>query len=153
MTRQQEREEWVRLNTCSFCIGSHLHTCTGYRCEPAIEQAKQYYDEIIMRKKEMKTIYVRTDTLKEATKCAMKLYTILRDYTPVIADLHRGRKAVQTKNTYVRYISEQQNIDGLTCDIPVGFGQQGKIMAKGKEYPKLHSLKDIAKYIVKEELK
>lgn len=41
--RQQDRAEWVRLNTCRFCVGSYLHSCTGYRCEPAIKEAEEYF--------------------------------------------------------------------------------------------------------------
>lgn len=55
MTRQQDREEWVRLNTCRFCIGSHLHTCTGYRCEPAIKQAEEYFDKVVRMKMKQAT--------------------------------------------------------------------------------------------------
>lgn len=55
MTRQQDREEWARLNTCRFCIGSHLHTCTGYRCEPAIKQAEEYFDKVVRMKMKQAT--------------------------------------------------------------------------------------------------
>lgn len=41
--RERDRDEWVRLNTCRFCVGSHLHSCTGYRCEPAIKEAEEYF--------------------------------------------------------------------------------------------------------------
>lgn len=44
--RQQDRDEWVRLNTCRVCIGSHLHSCTGYDCRDAIKQAREYCDKI-----------------------------------------------------------------------------------------------------------
>jgi hypothetical protein len=36
----------------------------------------------------MKTIYIRTGTKREAIERAACLYEILRDKTPVIADLH-----------------------------------------------------------------
>lgn len=39
----------------------------------------------------MKTVYVRTKTKDEARKRAEWLYMILRDYTPVIADLHTSK--------------------------------------------------------------
>ena len=39
----------------------------------------------------MKTVYVRTKTKDEARKRAEWLYMILRDCTPVIADLHTSK--------------------------------------------------------------
>lgn len=47
MTQQQIREEWVELNACKFCIGSHLHTCTSYQCKPAVEKAAEYFEEVV----------------------------------------------------------------------------------------------------------
>lgn len=44
--RQQGRDEWVRFNTCRFCMGSHLHSCTGYDCKDAIKQAKEEFDKM-----------------------------------------------------------------------------------------------------------
>lgn len=38
------RDEWVRLNTCKFCIGSHLHSCSGYDCRTAAKEATEYFD-------------------------------------------------------------------------------------------------------------
>lgn len=66
--RQQDRTEWVRLNTCRICIGSHLHTCTGYDCRYAVKQAEEYFDRIIKRESErMKMFRVRV-ILKNATQ-------------------------------------------------------------------------------------
>lgn len=48
--RQQDRDEWVRLNTCRFCIGSHLHSCTGYDCRDAIRQAEEAFDKMKMNR-------------------------------------------------------------------------------------------------------
>lgn len=45
----------------------------------------------------MKTVYVRTKTKDEARKRAEWLYMILRDYTPVIADLHTSKAQVVTE--------------------------------------------------------
>lgn len=38
------REEWVKLNTCKFCVGSHLHSCTGYDCREAVKKAEEYFE-------------------------------------------------------------------------------------------------------------
>ena len=49
MTRTEYKEEWVRLNTCSFCLGSQRHTCTSFRCQPAYERAKEYFENVIAK--------------------------------------------------------------------------------------------------------
>ena len=41
---KQDREEWVRMNTCKFCVGSRLHSCTGYDCRDALKDAEEYFD-------------------------------------------------------------------------------------------------------------
>lgn len=41
-----DREEWVKLNTCKFCVGSHLHSCTGYDCREAVKKAEEYFDRM-----------------------------------------------------------------------------------------------------------
>ena len=46
----------------------------------------------------MKTVYVRTKTKDEARKRAEWLYMILRDCTPVIADLHTSKAQVATES-------------------------------------------------------
>lgn len=46
----------------------------------------------------MKTVYVRTKTKDEARKRAEWLYMILRDCTPVIADLHTSKAQVVTES-------------------------------------------------------
>lgn len=39
-----DREEvWIKRNACSFCNGSHLHTCSGYDCKEAVGRARGYY--------------------------------------------------------------------------------------------------------------
>ena len=43
----------------------------------------------------MKTIYIRTGTKREAIERAACLYEILRDKTPVIADLHTTKYIVE----------------------------------------------------------
>ena len=52
MSGQQSREECVRLNTCGFCSGSHLHSCTGYDCREAIKKAEEQFDRMAERRKQ-----------------------------------------------------------------------------------------------------
>lgn len=82
--------------------------------------------------KEMKTIYIRTGTKREAIERAACLYEILRDKTPVIADLNTIKAEVQTENVLVKYVPKSFVMDGIRCDIAVGFGQQSRI-ATGKK--------------------
>lgn len=101
--------------------------------------------------KEMKTIYIRTGTKREAIERAACLYEILRDKTPVIADLHTIKAEVQTENVLVKYVPKSFVMDGIRCDITVGFGQQSRIATGKKERYDLYDEKQIAKYIVEEE--
>ena len=55
MTWQQYREEWVRLNACKFCKGSHMHTCSLYQCKPAVKKAEEYFETVIAQE-EMRTM-------------------------------------------------------------------------------------------------
>lgn len=55
MTWQQYREEWVRLNVCKFCKGSHMHTCSLYQCKPAVKKAEEYFETVI-EQEEMRTM-------------------------------------------------------------------------------------------------
>lgn len=77
----------------------------------------------------MKTVYVRTKTKDEARKRAEWLYMILRDCTPVIADLHTSKAQVVTESMVIKYVPENYTMDGIRCDIAIGFGQLGKIIA------------------------
>ena len=52
----------------------------------------------------MKTVYVRTKTKDEARKRAEWLYMILRDCTPVIADLHTSKAQVVTESMVIKYV-------------------------------------------------
>lgn len=54
----------------------------------------------------MKTVYVRTKTKDEARKRAEWLYMILRDCTPVIADLHTSKAQVVTESMVIKYVPE-----------------------------------------------
>lgn len=40
---ETSKKEWIDHNTCRFCIGSRLHTCTGYDCRDAIEKAEKAF--------------------------------------------------------------------------------------------------------------
>ena len=70
----------------------------------------------------MKTVYVRTKTKDEARKRAEWLYMILRDCTPVIADLHTSKAQVVTESMVIKYVPENYTMDGIRCDIAIGFG-------------------------------
>lgn len=39
------KEEWLKYNVCRFCVGSRLHTCTGYDCRRAIEKAEEIFEK------------------------------------------------------------------------------------------------------------
>lgn len=65
----------------------------------------------------MKTVYVRVKTRDEARKRAEWLYMILRDYTPVIADLHTSKAQVVTESMVIKYVPENYTMDGIRCDI------------------------------------
>lgn len=58
----------------------------------------------------MKTVYVRTKTKDEARKRAGWLYMILRDCTPVIADLHTSRAQVVTERRFVASWQDKDNL-------------------------------------------
>lgn len=51
-----DREEWVKLNTCKFCVGSHLHSCTGYDCREAAKKAEEYFEKTARRNRTMDNI-------------------------------------------------------------------------------------------------
>lgn len=78
------------------------------------------------------------------------LYKILRDCTPVIADLCLKKAEVRTKTVLVKYILEKR-ADGMRCDIPCGFGELGKIMADMKPYKEINDGKELVDFIIKEE--
>lgn len=61
----------------------------------------------------MKTIYVSTGTIRDAQERAGRLYMILRDCTPVIADLNMHNMQVITESTVVRYIPASNKMDGM----------------------------------------
>lgn len=78
------------------------------------------------------------------------LYRILRDCTPVIADLCLKKAEVRTETVLVKYISNKRT-DGMRCDIPCGFGELGKIMAGMKPYKEIKDGKELVDFIIKEE--
>lgn len=99
----------------------------------------------------MKTVYVRTKTKDEARKRAERLYMILRDCTPVIADLHTSKAQVVTESMVIKYVPENYTMDGIRCDIAIGFGQLGKIIATENTCDNLMDERELAKYIVDNE--
>lgn len=96
----------------------------------------------------MKTVYVRAKTKDEARKRAEWLYMILRDCTPVIADLCTSKAQVVTESMVIKYVPENYTMDGIRCDIAIGFGQLGKIIATGNTRDDLMDERELAKYIV-----
>lgn len=96
----------------------------------------------------MKTVYVRAKTRDEARKRAEWLYMILRDCTPVIADLHTSKAQVVTESMVIKYVPENYTMDGIRCDIAIGFGQLGEIIARGNTRDDLMDERELAKYIV-----
>ena len=56
----------------------------------------------------MKTIYVKVYSAQEAEEYAKNLYRILRDCTPVIADLCLKKAEVRTETVRVKYISNNR---------------------------------------------
>jgi hypothetical protein len=99
----------------------------------------------------VKTIYVSTGTIRDAQERAGRLYMILRDYTPVIADLNMHNMQVITESTVVRYIPASNKMDGMRCDIAAGFGELGKVIAHGNVRDDLNDERKLAKYIVDNE--
>lgn len=76
---------------------------------------------------------------------------ILRDRTPVIADLNMHNMQVITESTVVRYIPASNKMDGMRCDIAAGFGELGKVIAHGNVRDDLNDERKLAKYIVDNE--
>ena len=79
------------------------------------------------------------------------LYMILRDCTPVIADLHTSKAQVVTETMVIKYVPKNYTMDGIRCDIAIGFGQLGKIIARENISDDLIDEKELAKYIVDNE--
>ena len=86
-----------------------------------------------------------------AQERAGRLYMILRDCTPVIADLNMHNMQVITESTVVRYIPASNKMDGMRCDIAAGFGELGKVIAHGNVRDDLNDERKLAKYIVDNE--
>lgn len=88
---------------------------------------------------------------EQARKRAEWLYMILRDCTPVIADLHTSKAQVVTESMVIKYVPENYTMDGIRCDIAIGFGQLGKIIATENTCDNLMDERELAKYIVDNE--
>ena len=40
--REQAANDYAKMNSCKFCKGSRLHTCTGYSCKEPYQRAYDY---------------------------------------------------------------------------------------------------------------
>ena len=49
MTWEEYGKQWLRMNTCKFCIGSRMHTCNTFSCRPAHEDAEKYLEEMVAK--------------------------------------------------------------------------------------------------------
>lgn len=49
MTWEEYEKQWVKNNTCKFCRGSRMHTCTFFRCEPARNVARAYLYSVVAK--------------------------------------------------------------------------------------------------------
>lgn len=96
------------------------------------------------------SIYVMVGKRIDALKAGEKLNKELEEKG--IETKKRGKSSIiQTKHFRITFISCNGKVDGMRCDIPVGFGDAGKIIARRKDYPELETVKDIAEYIAEEE--
>lgn len=75
-----------------------------------------------------------------------------------IKGLHSGycrfahiKRQVVTESMVIKYVPENYTMDGIRCDIAIGFGQLGKIIATGNTRDDLMDERELAKYIVDNE--
>lgn len=75
-----------------------------------------------------------------------------------IKGLHSGycrfthiKAQVVTESMAIKYVPENYTMDGIRCDIAIGFGQLGKIIARENISDDLIDEKELAKYIVDNE--
>ena len=64
-----------------------------------------------------------------------------------IKGLHSG----VTESMVIKYVPENYTMDGIRCDIAIGFGQLGKIIATENTCDNLMDERELAKYIVDNE--
>lgn len=99
-----------------------------------------------------KRVLVATSSTRDARFYVLHLSQILRD-TSTIEHSVRGN-ILRTECVTVEFVLRKRCLDGLACDVPIGFNpEQSRRMTRGNKYPELKNLKDIAKYIIEEELK
>ena len=55
------------------------------------------------------------------------------------------------KRRVIKYVPENYTMDGIRCDIAIGFGQLGKIIATENTCDNLMDERELAKYIVDNE--
>lgn len=106
--RQRDRDEWVRLNTCRFCIGSHLHSCTGYSCRDAIKQAEECFER--MERIRMTEYNSFPENMQEMTESAWNDF-----FTYCIAE-YESRQAYknnlheQHEDLRIAWVRKEQNL-------------------------------------------
>lgn len=65
--------------------------------------------------------------------------------------LHTSKAQVVTESMVIKYVPENYTMDGIRCDIAIGFGQLGKIIATENTCDNLMDERELAKYIVDNE--
>ena len=101
----------------------------------------------------MKKIYVKVATQLHAKMEIRELKQILDESTPIKTKVDITRNELKTQKVIVKFFPfGSRQTDGLRCDIPCRFGDYGKVIAREEKFEKLETMKDIAKYIVEEEL-
>lgn len=102
----------------------------------------------------MKSIVMCCGTYPDAHRACRELYRIIKNSTPIDVKMSDPNCIVKTKNVSVRFVSRETHLEGIRCDIPCGFDEKiARRMTHGAEYEKMTGIKDIAKYIVEEEMK
>lgn len=122
MIWEEYKKKWLRDNTCNFCEGSRMHTCTSYECRPASEEAERYFERIVVRDeiasgKRIYTAnlfqYIKKDMLMELGISGIWLLSGNRKEEIVIRFSDNIPKMQQA--VYVRYIMEYlKNLEANT---------------------------------------
>jgi len=96
------------------------------------------------------SIYVRAEKRIDALRAGDRLNEELEKYG--VETKKNGKSSIiQTKHFQIAFIVCGKNMDGMRCDIPVGFGSMSRMIARLKDYLELKTVKDIAEYIAEEE--
>lgn len=65
--------------------------------------------------------------------------------------MHTSKAQVVTETMVIKYVPKNYTMDGIRCDIAIGFGQLGKTIARENISDDLIDEKELAKYIVDNE--